>query len=508
MVKIISSAMIREIDKKTQHCHGIPEIILMERAGVEIFKTLQNLYSEELLQRKNILFLVGKGNNGGDALVSARTACIEGYEKIHILYCSENEGNELQVKQKNICNSLAIKSEVYNSREQLINLLENTDIIIDGLLGSGISRSVTYGNYLEIIETVSQYSEYIDIIAIDVPSGISPRTTIHDIWMPSKFTFSMGLPRIELFNSHIYPKIGTLVILNPGFPIDIVNEVPSEGYLIDIDAFLKKLPSINKTSYKNSRGHIGIFAGSIGFTGAALLCAEAAGRSRAGLVTILVDKEIYSIVASQVKSIMTFCLNEQFDTIEIQSICNRFKSIVIGPGWGKNNRKGLLKELIKKELPTVIDADAIRLIRDIFEDESQESLLHDKCVLTPHIGEFEYLIGKSLKSDPENVISILKKSAVELHCTIVLKGAITYIADFNGNFSIVIGMEPALGTGGSGDILSGIIGALIAQEKSFYDAVVLAVCLHQKIGRDTKNKLGWFIAEDLLPEISVTINNI
>jgi NAD(P)H-hydrate epimerase len=261
--------------------------------------------------------------------------------------------------------------------------------------------------------------------------------------------------------------------------------------LIDADLVRSLLPVVHGEGYKGSRGRIGVFAGAEGTTGAAVLCSQAAARTGAGLVYLSVDRSIYPIVASHLVSVMPRVLDAD-DPIDLE----RFDALLVGPGWGQQGRGEFFERLLGSTAPGVLDADGINLLA-----AGSPIDLGGRWVLTPHPGEMARLAQTDSRSVLEDPYGVSESVARAYRATVVLKSHVTFVTFPDGTLRVMDGMNPYLGTGGSGDVLAGVVAGYLARGATPEEAAVAAVYVHAQAGARARNS-GWFLAEDLLPEIS------
>jgi NAD(P)H-hydrate epimerase len=266
------------------------------------------------------------------------------------------------------------------------------------------------------------------------------------------------------------------------------------GELLSWEDFPHLFRPLPDDTYKTQRGHLAVFAGSTGTTGAAWLCASAGARSRTGLVTLFVDPPLYEPFVAKLNSVMVCPGTEMFEP-------NRYSCLLVGPGWGlSEQRRELLEKLLHNPKPGVLDADGITLLAEILKTKT--FAFPTEWVLTPHPGEFARLAGSSVADILSDPLPPLLLMSATLKAVIVLKGHCTTIASPRGRYWILDGMNAALATGGSGDLLSGMIAGLVASGYSAEEGARLGVLVHHRIGRRAFEERGLYLAEDLLPYIS------
>jgi len=333
-------------------------------------------------------------------------------------------------------------------------------------------------------------------IAIDVPSGVGDEYRQGHPALRADFTLTMGLPKLCLYLPYTRVLCGRIMVIHVGFPPSLLQDPEIPGELLRRRAWRKLAPPIAPDTYKNRRGHLAVFAGARGTTGAAWLSASAAARSRLGLVTLFVDADAYPIVAQKLTSVMCrpWAASDSWDEAS-------FSGVLAGPGWGlAEEKERWLERLLALAVKGVIDADGITLLGRMASRAAPD--LGGRWVLTPHPGEFSRLTGSPREAVLAEPVRLSLEASSRLNAVIALKGHCTVVAAPSGRYWILDGANPALATGGSGDVLAGIIAAGIAGGMTPVDAALFGVSLHATVGRLAARNLGWFLAEDLVPLIS------
>ena len=496
-MKIVSSESMSDIDRQAIESFHIPGVLLMENAGIKCWAYINDHIIAGSSKNESIVIVAGSGNNGGDALVIARQAWISGFRTIKIVLIG-NKGNDMVSLHRKICKNYGIPILISGKDDnEISSSIGSSGIIIDGITGTGL-RGVLRGSAAAILSLINSSSAL--RISIDIPSGLGEDFKPEYLVVKADITLTIGLPKTVLYFPAMRSFAGKIVVLSIGFPPSLLDDPVGAGELYTSEDLF--FPDIDDWAYKGTRGHTAVFAGSEGTAGAAVLSASAAGRARSGLVTLYCDSEVYKIAAPQLKSIMVKKLNNDEEIPDL----NGFTSLLVGPGWGKSGRGPLLGKLFDSNLPGVLDADGINVLSEL-ENKSQKNpgFPGGRWVFTPHPGEFERLSGVDKDLFMLSPVPYLKKTAVKYGAVMVLKSHVTFIVSPEGDYSIVDGMNPSMGTGGSGDILAGIIAGFLAQGMDSYKSAIMGVVLHQHIGRVCFEEKGWFLAEDLLPYISSTI---
>lgn len=484
-MKIFPAESVKRIDAATMEYEPIASIDLMERAA--------RLFTEALLERypgEDISFAVfaGMGNNGGDALAVARML-LDRKRDTSVWLCSSPE----KMSPDCACNYSRLlkecRTEIHLLYDSLVEniILPNNCIIVDGLFGSGLNRPVT-GFYADIIQMINTLPN--DVVAIDIPSGLMSEdntgVSLQNI-IRSNVTFTFQFPKLAMLFAENDSFIGELHILDIGLSSRAIAETDSMWSFTDYDDILQMLPSRRrKHAHKGDFGRALLIAGSQGMAGASLLAARAALRSGVGLLTVHVPRCNNVILQTAVPEAVT--------SIDVDDTCfsslpdiSKYNAIAIGPGLGRNKKSVLaLRQLLEySTVPLLIDADALNIIS---ENPSILGMLPEGCVITPHPGEFVRLAGKYKNSYEafEKAALIARKNNIY----IVLKGAYTAIFAPDGRCCFNSTGNPGMATAGSGDVLVGVILALLAQGLNMFDALCIAVYVHGLSGNIAAESLS------------------
>lgn len=501
MDKLVLASQMSAIDKRTQEEYAIPGLILMENAGLNALNTLVN----DIWQSRPIpgiyAFLVGRGNNGGDALVMARQFYCRGKrELVIILGHGEPEAQSLAACNLASCRALGISVLDYiQQKTEAENILNKATVIFDGLLGTGLSGEIRQP-LKEIVSLCNSLSAL--KIALDLPSGLGDEYKSSYLAFKADYTLSFGLPKKACYLPHARPYCGQLFLIDICLPPSLKKDPSLKSELYSYNDFGRLLPSLSPTAYKNSRGHCAVFAGSPGTSGAALLASEAAARTRCGLVTLFTDPAVWPSCASQLKSVL--CQSLVLEKLSALNITKSFSSLLVGPGLGLGEEKMAVLKFILQEtdLPLVIDADGLTLLAQL---KPRLHHLNRPLVLTPHPGELARFFGLTSQVVLEDPWHFSQRLADELKAVCVFKSHVSLICDPQGRQAVCDGLNPALGTAGSGDVLAGLIAGFLGQGIDPFHSALLGVLVHHECGRKAFAQKGWFLAEDLLTFISEVV---
>lgn len=474
-MKIFSSSVIREIDNATCEAQKIDSLDLMERAaGVVTVEIISRF-----LPTQRIVIVAGPGNNGGDALSVARQLFEQGYKKIEVFLFNVvgKLSHDCDEERKRL---LAIDGIDFTEvkRDFSPPYLGENDVVIDGLFGSGL-RQPLQGGFAMLARLINESGAY--VIAIDMPSGlfcdwnenISRRDMVH-----ANLTLAFQTPRLSFFFEENGEVTGDWKLLDIELDDAKIKELPSDFWVTEarsVRAFIK--PRL-KFSGKRDYGSVLMFAGSIGMMGAAVLAARASMRSGAGLVTVHSARVGMPVIQTSVP-VALFEPDKNDNYITDMTMHHSHQAVVVGPGIGTNLRTiDALESLLKTcKVPLVLDADALNCIAS---RPSLLQILPPHTIITPHIGEFDRLFGEQSNSEER-----LKKAidmARYYNIFIVLKGHFTATVSPTGRVYFNSTGNPGMSTAGSGDVLTGVIGALIAQGYRPDQAAFIGVFVHGLAG--------------------------
>lgn len=469
-MKILSVDQIRKADKYTIENEPVSSVDLMERAGKACVDFIKDIITKD----HRVAVISGQGNNGGDGLVIARHLHNLGYKvRVFVIELNDKGSYDFEINLERLRKEKTVQIDIINKNPDGL-LLNDVDIVIDALFGSGLARPVT-GLPGEVIDHLNSSGSM--VISVDSPSGLfADRYTDPNRGsiVEADITLSLELPKFSMVMPANYRYTGDVVIIPIGLHSGYIQELQVKNSLFSHDDASKIFTVRCRVSHKGDHGHGLLLSGSRGKVGAAILAAQGAVRSGAGLITLHLPYTFSVSVHASLPEVMVSC-DEHPDYISVLPSLDGFTAIAIGPGIGKESLTGIvLRELLQKaECPLIIDADALNIIS---MEPELISFLPPGSVLTPHPKEFERLAGKS-KNDFERLERAVEFS-VKHNCYIVLKSAHTAVIDPEGYCTFNIEGNAGLAKGGSGDTLTGMILGLICRGYSSGDAARLAVFAH------------------------------
>lgn len=473
-MKLFTTKQIATLDKYTIEHEPISDIDLMERASMQISNWIVQRYSTE----QKMVFFAGPGNNGGDALAVARQlAELDFTCEVYRMDTGKELKGSPAINWKRLKEQGKVKLSTLASIKEFPDVSEE-DVLVDGLFGSGLSRPLE-GLAADIVKQLNQTTN--TIIAIDIPSGLMGEDNTENDQekiLRADFTLTLQFPKISFLMADNDVFVGEWEVLPIGLHEDGIAAEPTSFHLIEKEEVQTILPVRSRFDHKGTMGHALLIAGSFGKMGAAVLSSRSCLRSGVGLLTTHIPRLGYSILQTAVPEAMASI--DQHDSVftEIPKL-DAYSAIGIGPGIDqKQNTQKALKALIETaSVPLVIDADALNILSSQKEWLDQ---LPEGSVLTPHPGEFRRLAGETENAYQrlEAQISFSKK----YKCIVVLKGAFTSVSLPDGRVYFNPTGNPGMATGGSGDVLTGIILGLLAQGISSEEAAITGVYLHGLAG--------------------------
>jgi NAD(P)H-hydrate epimerase len=505
---VVTSQEMRELDRLTIEKYRVPSLTLMENAGEAVADALAARFARQA--KGGVLIVCGKGNNGGDGLVVARHLKKKSIPCEAVLLARKDEISPDAAE--NLRAYLKVKGKIYEGADPLPLLrerLKGKKLVVDAVLGTGLKQDVR-GVYADAIALIN--SSGLPVLAIDIPSGLDgDRGRPLGTAIKAEMTVALGFPKL---GEVIYPGlscVGELAVADIGIRAEAVEEVRPHAELLEESEIGWLIPEREADTHKGTYGHLLVFAGSRGKTGAAILSCRGALRSGAGLVTLAAAHSLNSIFAGALVEAMTEPLaqgaNEELEPLtdrDWHRILERKTAVLFGPGVGVNDvpRSALWWLLRNLDAPLVIDADGLSLLAG---DLSRLATAKRPPVLTPHPGEMARLIGSDTASVNRDRVGVARSFAEKHRCYLVLKGARTIIATPEGRIFINSTGNPGMASGGMGDVLAGVLGGLLAQGFSIEDALKLGVYVHGFAGDQAsmiKGQMGLIASDvvDALPQ--------
>jgi hydroxyethylthiazole kinase-like uncharacterized protein yjeF len=472
-MKILSADKIRELDQYTIQKEPIASIHLMERAAGKFVDFLLPLLPDEAV----IYVFCGPGNNGGDGLVAARLLRLIGFS-IKVFVCRIGSGTS-----EDFSSNMDRLQDLGNVP---INRLDNGEpfpeipaqaVIIDAIFGSGLNRPVE-GYWAGLLEYLNERGRL--RVSVDVPSGLFTDSATEGASFQAHHTFSFELPKLAFLFPENSRRVGKWSFGSIGLHPEGLQQLDTNNFYIQKEQIRSLLRPREAFSHKGTFGHALLICGSYGKMGAAVLAGAACLRSGVGLTSLHVPKSGYSILQTSIPEAMTSIDPDEeafssLDEVELDD----FSAIGVGCGWGLSDKtaKAFEKLLEKAQSPIVIDADALNLLS---QDKKLLEKVPEGSILTPHPGEFRRLFGESPNDFDRN--NKQREAAEKYNLNILLKGAYSCLATPEGNCYFNSTGNPGMATGGSGDVLTGLLAGLLAQGYSPLETALLGMYIHGLAG--------------------------
>ncbi len=493
---LYSAQAVRQLDSIAINEFGIPGYELMKRAGKATFNYLQNTWP----LAKHIIVCCGAGNNAGDGYVIARQAMQAGLD---VSVISPVEPVKLQGDAKKAWQDW--HSMGYQLAQCSAELFQQADVIVDALLGTGLAREVD-GDWADLIDIINHSSTHAGkaVLAVDIPSGLcadTGRAVGTTVRATATMTFT-GLKKGMLTNRGV-DYCGEILFDDLGISQQVYERQPAQAKRMDWPELRQFIKPRQASTHKHQHGHLLVLGGDRGMPGAIRLVAEAALRCGAGLVTVVSHADHAGVVLTGCPEIMFRPAEEGHVPTDL---LNSASAVVVGPGltdssWSQNMLDAALQSTAQK----VVDAGALRLLAK--EGDKPEPAPRTDWILTPHAGEAAALLGETSQSIQDSRFTSAELLQLKFGGHIVLKGAGSLLQSGEQRVQLCAYGNPGMAVAGMGDVLSGVLGALLAQGYDTALACQLGVCIHSIAG-DMAAEQGQtgLLASDLFPEIRKLIN--
>ena len=516
-MKIVTAAQMTAIEQASEKA-GISTDVLMENAGLAVAEMARDLVGAAGVR---VLVLVGPGNNGADGLVAARHLRRWGAEVTCCVVAGRPDADPKMDR------ALEYEVTVVDAagNEELERLLVRSALVIDAVLGTGRARPLA-GQVKETMLSLSKARSaptQPKLVALDLPTGLNADTgEVDPCGVPCDYTLALGYPKPGLLNFPGAGHAGELRILDIGVPPGLPEETAIQLELLERKWVSERLPLRALDSHKGTFGHVLVIAGSRNYVGAAYLASQASVRAGAGLTTLATPESVYPIAAAKTTEPIHLPLAEDAEgrvsaraAEALQGGSERYTNILVGCGLGlsEGTAKFVRDLLFSGEgsglsgLPALVDADGLNNLARI---DGWPERRRGPMVLTPHPGEMATLTGLSTSEIQNDRVAVAREYAAKWNVCLVLKGANTVIAEPNGIVRVAPFANPGMASGGTGDVLSGVIAGLMAQGLAPAVAASCGVFLHGAAGQEIVSKLGntGTVASDLLPEIPAVVRRL
>lgn len=511
-MKVATASQMQNLDRRAIQEFGIPGVVLMENAGRATVEAMGRHFPD--LGARKVIVFAGPGNNGGDGFVIGRHLLNRGVEVTALLLSAREKVSGDARTNLELYEKLRPLHEVHDfeTLARYEEEISRAGLLVDAILGTGLKSEVT-GFYREVISLLNRRPT--PVVAVDIPSGLDATTgKVLGVAVEAELTVTFGLPKLGLVLTPGSDLTGTLEVADISIPRFLVEEEQIKVELLEAQELFSLLKPRRSDSHKGHYGHVLVIAGSVGKTGAAVMTSESALRIGAGLVTAAIPASLNPIMEVKLTEVMTEPLPEtdaqslsSSAWTRIQQLMEGKKVIALGPGISTHPETvALARQIVAgSTVPLVIDADGVNALAE------EPHLLKEArvpVVLTPHPGEMARMVKCSIAEVQANRLETAQEFARRHQVVVVLKGARTIIADPEGHTFINPTGNPGLASGGTGDVLTGMIAGLASQGHSLMDASRLGVYLHGLIADRvavTTGEMG-LSAMDLVAGIARTLN--
>jgi NAD(P)H-hydrate epimerase len=518
-MKIVTGAEMRRIDEATIS-RFVTGVALMERAGQRVFEQIESTFPS--LESLAASIFLGRGNNAGDGLVVARLLAEKGAKVIlHYLHPPEEFSPDAAKNHARLASLgdgakiVEVFLHVSGWQELARKALEDSDLIVDALLGTGLNKAVDE-EYAAVIEAIN--GSELPIVSVDIPSGVNADTgEIMGAAIVADTTVTMGLPKIGCL---FYPgkgAAGDLVVGDIGVPGEVIDEQGIRCETLDLERALEDFPLREPTAHKFACGSLLVIAGSRRYAGAAVLTALSALRTGCGIVYCAGPESIRTVVQGAAPEVIFIALPETaagaLSASGAQKVLEeaRYDALAIGPGLTTDAETAKLVRSILERCPKplLIDADGINALEGRFADVVRAAKVKE-IVITPHSGELKRLAGESAPELPVPRIEWLRELVRDTGVTVVHKGAPTVVVNPDGSAGVCVHGHPGQATAGSGDVLSGAIAGFLAQGVGAARAARLGVYLHTRAAEIAAYDTGerGMIAGDCMRALPVALKEL
>jgi ADP-dependent NAD(P)H-hydrate dehydratase / NAD(P)H-hydrate epimerase len=499
-MKILNSEQMRNIDRRAIERFGVPSIVLMENAALAVVDALAGHYPKA----DRVAIFCGTGSNGGDGFAVARHLENRGVVPIVLIAGDRRQIKGDALTNLTICERLAMPIYEIGSEDAVDEAMAHAsgaDVVVDAIFGTGLNRAPS-GVHAEVIRAIAELR--LPVVAVDLPSGANASSAdVFDPCVRAEVTVTFAAPKICHVFDPAATECGEVIVADIAIPeVSIDEEAVPLALTTERDIAPLFTPRLAAT-HKGTYGHVAIIAGSPGRSGAAIMAARGAVRTGAGLVTIMTDAETSRIVhAASIESMTS-------PIADVNEFLKGKTSVLIGPGLPDNDRAyGWVRNTVASiELPAVIDASGLNAFAGRAAEINPD---RRPRIITPHPGELSRLLGRETKDINANRLDAARDAARETRSVVVLKGHQSLIADPDGRVNVNPTGNPGMASGGMGDVLGGIIAALLARGVDPFDAACAGVYIHGLAGDILREEIGdtGLAAMDLADKLPLAIKQM
>ncbi len=516
-MKILTASQMAEVDRLTTERYRMPSMLLMENAGRSFVEELEKACPG--LSSKRIVILCGRGNNGGDGFVAARYLALRNARPSILLFSDPDKLKGDARLNYDIACAMDLPIQTFAAPAEARTCLKKIaapDVIIDALFGTGLTKPIG-PDFRPIVDWINRAADHAFVAAVDIPSGLfADSSAIPGPVVKAHLTVTFSALKLAHVTPPAADYAGHTVLMPIGSPQPLFENPEYKMNLIDAAQVRKALPRRAPDSHKGTFGHVYVVAGSAGKSGAALMTGLAALRSGVGLVTLWLPKSLQRSVVGKFPELMTEflpetedCTSDRAGAVRVLAQLANVESMVLGPGMTTHpSTRKLIWDLVRNSpVPVILDADGINAFVPPAEPLRNEQGM--PVIITPHPGEMARLIGKKIADVQKARLETARDCAARYRCYVVLKGFQTVLATPTGEIFINNTGNPGMATGGTGDVLAGIMGRFVAGWKhqvdrgnktDIADYISAAIYLHGLAGDLAAENEGMesLIATDLI----------
>lgn len=490
---LFNAKTVRELDRLAIENTGISSFDLMQKAGAVAFVELIETFGEPSF----LHVFCGGGNNGGDGYIVAALAAAS-----NISVTIYEVGNTTAISgDAELAKQLCVEANI-NMQEPSVDCDLSQGVIVDSLLGTGFGGPLR-GNFALAIEVIN--SSFLPVLSIDVPSGLSSDTgAVEDIAVKADLTVTFVGAKQGLFTGRGPALCGEIIYDSLDIPEAVLQKMSPSAELMDLSELVEYIPELDADVHKNQRGHCMVIGGDLSFGGAAIMAAEASLKTGSGLTSLVTRPEHVAASLARQPEIMACAVASGQ---QLEPLLDRPNVLVIGPGLGRSSwSEQLMQKAMATDLPMVVDADGLNIIS---EGRVVSNIQNRSWIMTPHPGEAARLLGISVGDVEADRFEAVRRLQEKYNAVIILKGAGTLVSAQAGEpIKVCPYGNPGMATGGMGDILSGVIGSLIAQGMDLQTSAELGCCLHSAAADMAVQDRGYkgLVATDILPYLIEAMN--
>jgi NAD(P)H-hydrate epimerase len=496
-LRLYTAEQVRRLDRCAIDGHGISGMDLMGRAGRSVFQVAREAFPEA----RRYLVFCGGGNNGGDGYIVARLAMEAGLD---VDVCPLKDPRQLH---GDAATAAARWREAGGQPvDWPVADIDGYDVVFDALLGTGLDRAPA-GDYAAVIEAINHSAA--GVVAVDIPSGLHADSGVAlGTAVEAELTATFIGSKRGLFTADGPDHAGDVRFFDLGTPDSVRDSEPDSGMLIQEELILENLPPRRLNSHKGSYGWMLGVGSDVGMSGAIRLCGEAALRSGAGKVTLATRPEHASLVNVACPELMVRPLQQGGDLAEL---LQQVDVLVTGTGLGQTDwSRDVFIRCMETRAPVVLDADGLNLLARLFGELGSDRFPLGRWILTPHPAEAGRLLGCTAREVQQDRVGVAQEIARRYRAVVTLKGCGTVVADEGGRYAICAPGNPGMATAGSGDVLSGVIGAMLAQGLDLWQAATTGVVAHAAAGDLAAAQSGerGMMASDITACLPAVLNDV